>query len=181
MDSDVKAIFELCALVRAKEAEAEAAAEEARAKEAQLAKVRGILKCAESGGEVDAEVYLEVAQASCGKTLTPHEKQMLEIKKKSEEDEKAWEKDREARREERDIARQKRRAQQDKEAEERRAHREAKEDKDRAHEKARELKRVKEDEDWEAEFAAALRDRSAKRLKKLADAEATEQNSGEFH
>ena len=179
MDSDVKALGELKALVRAKTAEAEAAAEEARAKEAQLAKARGCLKCAESAGE--AEVYLEVAQASCGKTLTPHEKQMLELKKQCEEDEKAREKDREARREERDIARQKRRAQQDKEAEERRAHREAKEDKDRAHEKARELKRVKEDEDWEAEFAAALRDRSAKRLKKLADAEAASQNSGEFH
>ena len=61
------------------------------------------------------------------------------------------------------------------------ADREAQEDKDRAHEKARELKRIKEDEDWEAEFAAALRDRSAKRLKKLADAEAAVQNSGEFH
>ena len=124
-----------------------------------------------------AEVYLEVAQTSCGKTLTPEEKHTLEIKKLLEKAEKACEKDRE----ERDIARQKLRARKDKEAEERRAHREAKEDKDRAHEKARELKRVKEDEDWEAEFAAALRDRSAKRLKKLADAEAAEQNSGEFH
>ena len=173
MATGANALEELKALVRAKAAEAEAAAEEARAKEAQLAKARGILKCAESTGE-GAEVYLEVAQTSCGKTLTPHEKQMLEIKKVREKAEKACEKDRE----ERDIARQKLRARKDKEAEERRAHREAKEDKDRAHEKARELKRVKEDEDWEAEFAAALRDRSAKRLKKLADAEAAEQNSG---
>ena len=135
----------------------------------QLAKIRGCLTMAEADPAM-AGVALECAQRWHGKSLTPEEKHMLELdtlRKKLND--------------EADARAAKRRDDREKEREERRAHREAQEDKDRAHEKARELKRIKEDEDWEAEFAAALRDRSAKRLKKLADAEAAVQNSGEFH
>jgi hypothetical protein len=196
MATGANALEELKALVRAKEVDCNALDEGLDAKLEQLIMLRGFLEYAEANtlppgfllecaqkyydktrdeATADMEAWQEALRAQIAQLA---EKERAEKERAEEEPSEKEIEDALAA-----VAARRKKAMErfDKEEDERRAHREAQQDKDRAHEKARELKRVKEDEDWEAEFAAALRDRSAKRLKKLADAEAAVQNSGEFH
>ena len=176
----------LKALERTKTAEAQLAAGEARAKEAQLAEVRKYLQMAETGADAGwalkcAQQYRPLyepladfdARRESSKSSSPDSESDSDSAEKKKKKKKA-KKSKKRKGDDvfdriRKIEKQARECQARLDAD-----REAQQDKDRAHEKARELKRIKEDEDWEAEFAAALRDRSAKRLKKLADAEAAE-------